>query len=106
MPRDIEKEMDAISERLARIEQNQIHFSKQLDKVVALLDRMVKVEEHVDAHMREMERLNKEIKDLSIRVKENEIELSRWRTGRKIFIWFIAAAGSFVAIYSVFGGSR
>jgi len=90
--RKLEQEFDSMSERLARIEQSQIHLANQLDKVVTLLDRMVRVEEHIEEHKESMQRLFKRLERAETRIAEQEKELARWHTGKKIFIWVIGTA--------------
>ena len=85
-----------IVERLARIEQNQLHFSKQLDKLVSLLDRMVKVEEHVEQHKDTMKRLYRRLESVEGELAEAKQELQRWKTGRKLVAWLMGSS-AFIA---------
>ena len=101
--RNVEEEMDEVNERLARIEQNQMHFSKQLDKVVVLLDRMVKVEEHVDTHVEKLKEMRRAIEQMEARVETLKTELNQWRTARKIFVWVVASVGTILAAFAAFG---
>ena len=94
---ELDKEIEVIVERLARIEQNQLHFSKQLDKLVSLLDRMVKVEEHVEQHKDTMKRLYARLECVEKELSEAKQELQRWKTGRKILAWLMGSS-AFIAI--------
>lgn len=88
----LEKRMDGIGERLARIETGQSHHAKQLDRVVALLDRMVRLEEHVDQHA---DKCNEVIE----RLAKVETELSTWKSVRRFFAWFTGVSGTVTAVY-------
>ena len=91
------QEHEDMRERLARIEANQTHIGKQLDRVVMLLDRLVRVEEHVEEHKRTLS-------ILFTRLEKAESELETWRLARKVMIWFggigTALAATLVALAS------
>lgn len=89
---NVEIRMDKLGERLARIETGQEHHAKQLDRMLILLDRMVKVEEHVEGH-------TKECALVTSRLVALETELSTWRSVRKFFAWVTGFTGAFVAFY-------
>lgn len=72
--------MPDVQERLARIETNQMHLSKQLDRMVELLDRLVRVEEHVEEDRRDLKRLY-------YRLEKVEQSISSWKTAKNILIW-------------------
>lgn len=87
---DVEARMDKMGERLARIETGQVHHSKQLDRMLILLDRMVKVEEHVEHHSEECTRITN-------RLTAVEAELSTWKSVRKFFTIVLGMTGVFSA---------
>lgn len=88
----LENRVDAIGERLARIETGQVHHSKQLDRVVSLLDRMVRLEEHVDQH-------GAKCSEIVERITKMETELDTWKTVRRLFAWVSGITGAIVAVY-------
>ena len=95
----MEGRMDAVGERLARIETGQAHHAKQLDRVVVLLDRMVRLEEHVDQH-------GISCGVITERLVAVETELSTWKSVRKFFAWSTGFFGAFVAIYIAWKSGR
>lgn len=90
--KQMETRMDKLGERLARIETGQEHLTKQLDRMLVLLDRMVKVEEHVESHSKECNRIH-------ARLIAVETELSTWKSVRKFFAWITGLTGAFAAVY-------
>ena len=77
----------AINERLAKIEINQSNQQRQLEKVLALLDRMVKVEER-------QQTIQEKYGNLLPRMESAERELTSWRTARTIFAWVVGLLGT------------
>ena len=87
-----------IVERLARIEVGQEQQKGQLDKVINLLDRMVRVEERLESVLEANA-------DMQARITGLEAELDRWSTGHKIVKWVVGimsvvAAGVLVELFS------
>lgn len=87
---EVETRMDKMGERLARIETGQQHHAKQLDRMIVLLDRMVKVEEHVEGH-------TKECAIVTARLVAVEAELQTWKSVRKFFAILLGLTGVFSA---------
>ena len=90
--KQLEERMDKLGERLARIETGQTHHAKQLDRVVALLDRMVRLEEHVDQH-------GISCSAITERLAKVETELLTWKSVRKFFAWLSGLSGALIAVY-------
>jgi len=88
----VEDRMDKLGERLARIETGQQHHSTQLDRMLVLLDRMVRVEEHVDQHGIECVKITN-------RLSSVETELATWKSVRKFFAWVAGFTGAVTALY-------
>lgn len=87
---DIEARMDKLGERLARIETGMKNQSKQIDRMILLLDRMVRVEEHVEQHREKCD-------NVTSRLVSVETELQTWRSVRKFFGIVLGLAGVFSA---------
>ena len=99
--------MYEFAERLKGIEVQVGNQGKQLDKVLSLLDRMVRVEERQielasaqnrqeELHKSEIDRLRDKIHDHEISCSEKlriqGEELNQWKTGRKIIMWVVGSA--------------
>ena len=82
--------MDKMGERLARIETSQTHLAKQLDRVIVSMDRMIRVEEHVEQHAIECSKITN-------RLVSVEAELATWKSVRKFFGIIFALTGIFSA---------
>ena len=97
----MEGEVNLLIERLARIEQAQVHQGKQLDRVVTLLDRMVRVEERQGQQQNEVRELEKRFERLQAEVGELRAEVERWETVRRVLVWLVgpsAVLGAIVAM--------
>lgn len=82
--------MIEIVERLARIEVGQEQQKGQLDKVINLLDRMVRVEERLESVLEANA-------DMQHRIEELEQELSAWATARTAMKWMMGIVGVIVS---------
>lgn len=69
-----------VGERLARIEANQKNQEVQLEKVLVLLDRMVRVEER-------QQNFASKYEVLLMRVEKAEKELESWKWARRVIAW-------------------
>lgn len=74
--------MIEIVERLARIEVGQEQQKGQLDKVINLLDRMVRVEERLESVLEANAQMQANIEIL-------QKELDRWTTAHRITKWVV-----------------
>ena len=98
-----DEEESEMKERLARMETSLSVLSKQMDHMVNLLVRVVKVEEHLEQDRRDMGRLYKRLETIEIGFESLQNEMSRWSTARKIFVWVTGVAGSIVAAAVLWG---
>ena len=89
------------SDRLTRMEVTLEGMSKQLDSMVVLLDRMVRVEEHVSEHQRGVQRIWNSIEEIKIGQKELREELDSWKTVRKSITWIIGISGTIIAFFAL-----
>lgn len=98
---------ESLRERLTKIETIQDHQSRQLDKVIDLLSRMVRVEERqgdnaravnnlMTLHEKDANECKHYIELMNGRVSVVERELRVWGVYRRIILGiFVAAAGLF-----------
>lgn len=75
-----------VGERLARIESSQTHLMNQMDRLIQVLDRLVRVEEHQAEQQRS-------IASHGRRIEAVETEIGSWRTFRKATTWIIGVVG-------------
>ena len=89
-----ERRINDVADRLARIEAGQMATTvqleankDQLDRVITLLDRMVRVEERLEGVL-------EDYRGLEGKVSAVEQDLASWRTARAIFTWVTGLMGA------------
>jgi len=90
--RQILSELSTLKTEMATLRANQEHLGDQMIKVLELLDRMVRVEEHQEAD-------REKIIHLEATVKRLEDELNQWKAIRHLSMWL---AGILVTIAGYF----
>lgn len=82
--------IEAIIERLARIEQNQQHLSAQLDRMATLSERVMRLEDRAGSQDRLYQLVDNRMRAFEQDLEEVRDEIQRWRTGRRLLAWLVA----------------
>lgn len=63
--------MSEVNERLARVEQSQLHQEKQLDRLVDVTEKLA------DVHVR-MSNIEKRVDSHDVKISQNEKQIAKW----------------------------
>lgn len=63
--------MSEVNERLARVEQSQLHQEKQLDRLVEVTEKLA------DVHVR-MSNIEKRVDSHEVKILQNEKQIAKW----------------------------
>lgn len=94
------------NERLTRMEVTLEGVAKQINSVVVLLDRMVRVEEHIAEQRRSFDRVWEALEEEKLARMRIRDELDSWRTTRKALTWLFGSSGVAFAIFTVWFKTR
>ena len=88
----------SVAERMARMEANLLAVSSKLDKVIVLMDRMVRVEERQTHTQERIAELYRQLEKIEADVLAHSKELELWGTARRFFVWASAIVATIIAI--------